>query len=331
MSKRLREVRLSRARAARAEGCIPPDRPNQGVQAKADDLDAARKSVEDASALSGGLWLSYLFALFYIGIAAGAVTHKDLLLENPVKLPFLSVELPLVAFFALAPVLFVISHAYTLTYFVLLASKAGTFNAILNKKIPDPDAQPTLGLSPARAAELRETRLGLRRQLPSNIFVQFLAGPRDIRDGGLGWFLKAVAWISLVIGPVLLLLFLQVQFLPYHLEWATWVQRVALLADIALLWILWPAVLASRGDVLWPRLWRHPALTLASLAPICLALIVARFPGEWMDAHIGHSQWIPPNPVTAWLGATGMDQDKTSQSDFNSRSAVQWRRGRRDA
>jgi hypothetical protein len=46
--------------------------------------------------------------LFYIGIAAGAVTHKDLLLANAVKLPFLGVELPLVAFFFLAPILFIV-------------------------------------------------------------------------------------------------------------------------------------------------------------------------------------------------------------------------------
>jgi hypothetical protein len=54
------------------------------------------------------------------------------------------------------------------------------------KKVPDPDAAPTEDISPDRGTELREARLGLRRQLPSNIFVQFLAGPRDIRDGGLG-------------------------------------------------------------------------------------------------------------------------------------------------
>jgi hypothetical protein len=39
-----------------------------------------------------------------------------------------------------------------------------------------------------RAAALRENRLGLRRQLPSNIFVQFLAGPRELRTSVLGFF-----------------------------------------------------------------------------------------------------------------------------------------------
>lgn len=153
-------------------------------------LEAARKSVEDAAAISGGLWLSYLFALFYIGIAAGGVTHRDLLLENSVRLPFLNVELPLVAFFFLAPILFVIVHAYTLLHFVLLAAKVGAYDQALGDELGDADDK--------RNAE--------RRRLPSNIFVQFLAGPHEIRDGGLGWLLRAIAWISLVVGPVLLLL-----------------------------------------------------------------------------------------------------------------------------
>jgi uncharacterized protein YjbI with pentapeptide repeats len=166
------------------------------------------------------------------------------------------------------------------------------------------------GIHPGRAAELRETRLGLRRQLPSNIFVQFLAGPRDIRDGGLGWFLKAVAWISLVIGPVLLLLLLQIQFLPYHLAWVTWVQRFALFADVTLLWFLWPAVLASCGAIQWPRLWRHPVLALLSLVPIGLAFTAATFRGEWLDEHLGKRQWIPPNRVMARLGLPQEDEEK---------------------
>ena len=174
--------------------------------------------------------------MFYIGIAAGAVTHKDLLLESPVKLPFLSdVPLPLIAFFFLAPIVFIVSHAYTLVYFVMLAAKGGAYDAELRAQLCD-------------APEMRDA---FRRQLPSNVFVQFLAGPEDIREGLLGLLLKAVAWVSLVIGPVLLLLLIQVRFLPYHLEWLTWVHRLAILADVVLLWLLCPAVLHSRSRLLW--------------------------------------------------------------------------------
>ena len=87
---------------------------------KADDIDAIKKAVDDAASVGGGLWLSYLFVLFYLAIAAGAVTHADLFLENPVKLPFLNVELPLIAFFFVAPILFLFVHAYTLVHLVFL-------------------------------------------------------------------------------------------------------------------------------------------------------------------------------------------------------------------
>ncbi len=38
------------------------------IAAKADDLEEIKKSVEDAAAVSGGLWLSYLFVLSYIAM-----------------------------------------------------------------------------------------------------------------------------------------------------------------------------------------------------------------------------------------------------------------------
>ncbi len=313
MSERLREWRLSRARAARAEKPAAPPDPTEQFAKEAHDLGAIGKTVEDAAAVSAGFWLSYLFVLFYIGIAAGAVTHKDLLLENPVKLPFLNVELPLVAFFVLAPILFIVSHAYTLVHFVMLGAKVGVYDAELRAQLGDAP----------------ETRESLRRQLPSNIFVQFLAGPGDIRKGGLGFILKAIAWFSLVIGPVLLLLLLQAQFLPYHLEWVTWVQRSAVLAEVILLWFLWPAVLNGRSKLMW-RLerrgkgWpgvlaltgRYIAGLIACMIPVVLAFTAATFPGEWMDAHIGKWKSIPPNPLTAWLGAKD-SQDKPLSTSFH--------------
>src|SRR5271163_583492 len=102
-------------------------------EAKAKDLGALRDAVVDAASVSTGLWLSYLFVLFYFAVAAGAVTHRDLLLENAVKLPFLNVELPLKAFFVLGPLVFLIVHAYVLLHFVLLAGKVGAFHVELQE------------------------------------------------------------------------------------------------------------------------------------------------------------------------------------------------------
>jgi hypothetical protein len=81
----------------------------------------------------------------------------------------------------------------------LLGRKVHAFDTHLQAQISDADVQAQL-----------------RNQLPSNIFVQILAGPRGVRTGAIGVMLRLIAQISLVIGPVALLVFFQIQFLPYH-------------------------------------------------------------------------------------------------------------------
>jgi uncharacterized protein YjbI with pentapeptide repeats len=256
------------------------------LSAKATDLDALRTAVVDAAGVGYGLWFSYLFALLYLAIAAGAVTHRDLLLENPVKLPFLNVELPLKAFFVLGPLVFLVVHIYVLLHFLLLAGKVGAFHVQLEQQIPKND----------------EKRAQLRRQLPSNIFVQFLAGPREIREGVVGFLLKSVALISLVAGPIALLILFQLQFLPFHNPWITWWQRIAVALDLILLWLLWPPI--ARGDtalLTWNDLGRvRVAVWLpASLLPLLLAFTVATFPGEWLEEALPPVQLIPTS-LMAW-------------------------------
>jgi hypothetical protein len=169
-----------------------------------------RDALVDAASVGAGLWFSYLFVLFYLLIAVGSVTHRDLFLESPVRLPFLSVDLPLLGFFWLGPAIFLVVHTYVLLHFALLAGKVGDFDAELRAQIAD-----------------EEVRRRLRRQLPSNIFVQFLAGPPEVRTGVMGFLLRLIAQISLVLGPIALLVFFQLQFLPYH-DWAiTWWHRMA--------------------------------------------------------------------------------------------------------
>jgi hypothetical protein len=253
--------------------------------ARAKDLGSLRDAVVDAASVGTGLWLSYLFALFYFAIAAGSVTHRDLLLENPVKLPFLNVELPLKAFYILGPLVFLVVHAYVLLHFVLLAGKIGAFHHELLKQVSGDDA-----------------RARLRRQLPSNIFVQSLAGPREVRTGIIGFLLRRVIELSLVAGPIALLLLFQLQFLPYHNETITSWQRIAVVIDLALLWILWPSI--SRGETVrlgWNdfRRIKVQALVFMSALPVLLVVTIATFPGEWLDENLPPVPFIPTT-VAAW-------------------------------
>jgi hypothetical protein len=122
--------------------------------------------------LAAAFWLSYLFVLFYIAIAAGAVTHADLLLENPVKLPFLSVELPLRAFFFLSPLLFLITYAYTLAHLVLLADRAKRFHALLKEQINRKETRQEVG----RAKRQREFAMASNANCPAISLSNFSPG-----------------------------------------------------------------------------------------------------------------------------------------------------------
>ena len=83
--------------------------------------------------------------------------------------------MPLKVFFVLGPPVFLILHAYVLLLFVLLAGKIGTFHPELQAQITGDDV-----------------RAQLRRQLPSNISVQSLAGPRKVRTGIIGFLMRLI-------------------------------------------------------------------------------------------------------------------------------------------
>jgi uncharacterized protein YjbI with pentapeptide repeats len=276
-------------------------RPLPPLAAKADDLDSLRAAVVDAAGVSGALWLSYLFVLFYFLVATAGITHKDLFLESPVRLPFLNVDLPLKGFFWLGPLIFLIVHAYVLLHFVVLAGKIRVFNRALVEQVVSPD-----------------TRAALRRQLPTSIFVQFLAGPREVRLGTVGVLLWLIAIISLLVGPVAVLLFFELQFLPYHDEWITWLQRAAVVGDLGLIWALWPLIAARAVDdrnaaavgLTWSTaLTPSPWLALPLIVSVLLAVflpLVTTFRGETLDDMIPRT-YVPLTgiaenvPLLTWL------------------------------
>ena len=280
------------------------------IAEKADDLEAIKKAVDDAAAVSGALWFSYLFVLFYFAVAAGAVTHVDLFFENPVKLPFLNIELPLLAFFFLAPILFLIVHAYTLVHLVMLTDKAKRFHQ---------------GLHDTERSVTAAARENLQWQLPSNIFIQFLAGPAEVRNSAFGWLLRAIGWVTLVIAPILLLLTMQIQFLPFHSSFVTWTHRVALFADLVLLWWLWRKVL-SGSETNHPR--RHPSPVWTVLGLNLSAIVflfswaTATFPGELQNNSWPDWQVFEALDENGDLTRVGSSLKGVGKSGFGGGSAV---------
>ena len=105
---------------------------------------------------------------------------------------------------------------------------------------------------------IQKDRERIRSQLEKFVVTQLIIGTHDawiVRQ-----FLRLTVWLSFVVGPVLLLLAFQLQFLPYHSFTTTWVHRIVLLFDIALLWVMWPRVIAS-----------GTRLIVGAATPLCMA------------------------------------------------------------
>src|SRR5262249_43000746 len=203
-------------------------------------------------------------------IAFGSVTHRDLFLENSIKLPLLNVDLGLVGFFVVAPLLLPIFHFYLFLQLLGLASKARDYNTLLVDQAP-----------------AASDRRYLRQRLDVFPILQFLAGPSDQRTGFRGYSLRLMAWITLVATPVLILLQAQVTFLPYHREWIVWLQRVAVLIDLALIWYFW-IHLGSDDDpikAVWRKAWMYPG-GAGTLCVVIFSIYLATFPGEWIKTHL---------------------------------------------
>jgi transposase-like protein len=70
------------------------------------------------------IWVSFLVFALYLLIAAAMVEHRQLFLDESVKLPVPNIDLSMPGFFVLAPSLVVIFHAYVLVQVILLGRTA---------------------------------------------------------------------------------------------------------------------------------------------------------------------------------------------------------------
>src|SRR5215469_16907826 len=101
------------------------------VAIDAKDLGELQKALNEAAGKASVLWTTFITFQLYLAIAFGSVTHRDLFLATPIKLPLLNVDLPVVGFFFVAPMVLLIFHFYVFLQLLGLASKAKDYNTLL--------------------------------------------------------------------------------------------------------------------------------------------------------------------------------------------------------
>jgi Pentapeptide repeats (8 copies) len=218
-----------------------------------------------------------------------------------------------VAFFVISPVLFVLLQFYVLLQTLLLGRTAKAYNDELDH---------TVKASSDNAV--------FRERLANTIFAQIFAGAPRERDGWVGNILLGIAWFTLIVSPILVLLTFQFAFLPYHSQGVTWVHRGLIYAELVILFTLWPAVLDPAKEFDWHRLdlriWRSPLWSqkqtgqLITILVLVLSTFLFSFPGEW-HINLLSGRSLVSRDCTRWLpGTFGLHIDRLVLKDLGTGS-----------
>lgn len=268
------------------------------------DVESLEKSLSDSASRVSTLWISYLIFGLYLLIAAGTATHRQLLSAEPLKLPVLGSDVPLVWFFVISPALLVILHFYLLMQVLFLGRTAQAYDLVLN-----------------RALKVKSDNDRVRQRLANTLFAQYFAGASRERHGWIGSIIKSIAWITLIGGPIFLIFTFQLTFLAYHDSTVAWVHRSLICFEVVIAIILGPIVVNPRLDfnaaslasrtlravkfpwrfflrlprgIYRPWLGLHYIRRSIYLLLIVISWFVIVFPGEW---HINRVTSVPLDAV----------------------------------
>jgi uncharacterized protein YjbI with pentapeptide repeats/transposase-like protein len=181
------------------------------------------ESANGASDPARNAWLAFLALLTYLLVALGGVSHKDLLLNSPVKLPIVNVDIPLFSFFQYAPVLLLLVYLSLLIQHVMLARKYRKFAEAI-----------------APYEKETQTAHSARELVHSYVVSQILAGPKP--NMITSWLMRLMVFVTFTLLPVVTLLYFQITFLPYHEIWITYWHRIAVLLCLAMLFAVLPII-----------------------------------------------------------------------------------------
>ena len=203
------------------------------------DAEALLLDVNTASQHAAVVHVAFMALLSYTAIVVFGTTDVDLLIGRIVKLPIISVEVPLIGFYLFAPFLVLTLHVNLLLQLQMLSRKLFRLEEI-------------------GSSNVRE------RVYPFAYSHYVVAQPVRIVRALLG----SLVGITVLLLPLATLAALQLRFLAYQDELITWTMRVAMWLDVLAVFSLWPVIMHPTADwrayigSVWSLLRRNPTKTV---------------------------------------------------------------------
>jgi uncharacterized protein YjbI with pentapeptide repeats len=223
---------------------------------------ALQTAVNESAGRAAALWTTFVTLGAYLLVATGSVKHRDLFLDASIKLPILGVDLPVTGYFVVAPLVLLIFHCYLLLQLERLSIKTREYNTLVREQVPIGSDRRLVGY-----------------RLIDFPYLQYLASAGERRSDHVRLLPISISLLTIILFPLILFLQFQLMFLPYQAEWITWIHRLCLALDVAVVWYFWLRVGPdpdSEVKSVWTR-----AVTIAGAAIlICFSWLIATFPGE---------------------------------------------------
>ncbi len=228
-------------------------------------------SVNDAANAVSTRFVTFVSVGAYVAVTVASTTHEMLLrASNLVTLPLLNAQIPIIGpfgFYTIAPWLIVLLHSDLLLQLSILGNELARFDQELN--------------------QVEEPKRTLLRQRVANFYyVLYLSGGAPSRF--LHLLSAFITWMTAVMIPLALLLFIQIRFLPFHSPFDTWLHRAAIIVDVGLILFilmprLWPRLRATARHTGWKLLFRQAVsvpifIALACAVTLFVSLVVATIP-----------------------------------------------------
>ncbi len=182
--------------------------------------DKLLEAVNAASASARRSWIFFLALMAYFTIAITSVTHQQLLLDTPILLPLLQVPMPITAFFMFSPMILFGIHVILLLQHAALAEKVFSWDQ-------------SLAQYEGRERFADEKVKALRQSLSIYFYTQAVSNVKG--DLFVTFIRNVLMWTTMTLLPLLLILYFQAAFLPYHDSPVTWVHRGIAVLDLGLL------------------------------------------------------------------------------------------------
>ena len=196
-------------------------------------------AADDAARLVRRVYITFLLLCAAVAVIIWSTTDEHFVRGSPLTLPQVNISPSIDAVYGVVPWVILVFHFNLLLLLMILAQKLRRLETAYSHL-------------PFTVIERQDFYV---RQFPFPFSHMILGVIRPL--------VEPVMWVTVIVLPLGLLLWVQIRFLPFHDETITWFQRAAVVIDVIMLWCFWPRIVGTDEKtwrwllrvVTWPFFW----------------------------------------------------------------------------